>query len=295
MSFRRFTRFAAIDWSGAKGARQKGIAVAVCNAGEEVPALLAPGGGWSRLTILDWLLAHADGESDMLIGVDFSHSLPFADRGAFFPDWPDSPADARALWRIIDEIGAADDDLSASAFIDHAEISRHFRRHGGLTGDLFGTGAGRMRVVEQDCRDGGHGAAQSCFNLVGAAQVGKSSLTGMRVLHRLTDRIPIWPFDPVPERGPLIVEIYTSIAARTAGLRGGRSKIRDPATLDRLLAAHASRAHAPLARYDDHSTDAILTAAWLRRASADARLWKPGALARDPALARTEGWTFGVP
>src|SRR3546814_10514255 len=63
---------------------------------------------------------------------------------------------------------------------------------------LFGLGRGRLRVCE-------HGQAamglspQSCFNLVGAAQVGKSSLTCMRVLNRLRGRVPVWPFDPRSE------------------------------------------------------------------------------------------------
>jgi hypothetical protein len=133
----------------------------------------------------------------------------------------------------------------------------------------------------------------SCFNLVGAAQVGKSSLSGMRVLHRLAGRVPVWPFDPVPGTGPLIVEIYTSIAARAAGLRAGRSKLRDAASLDQALAALGTRPHAPLARYDDHATDAILTAAWLRRVQCDPALWRPEAL--TDRIAATEGWTFGVP
>jgi hypothetical protein len=133
----------------------------------------------------------------------------------------------------------------------------------------------------------------SCFNLVGAAQVGKSSLTGMRVLHRLAGAIPIWPFDPVPKNGPAIVEIYTSIAARASGvLPKGKSKILDGAMLDQALAAFGSRPHAPLARYTDHATDAILTAAWLRQASKEPNLWSPDRLTAK--IAATEGWTFGV-
>jgi hypothetical protein len=40
-----FTRFAAIDWSGAKGNRHRGIALAVCEAGDVAPALVDPPGG----------------------------------------------------------------------------------------------------------------------------------------------------------------------------------------------------------------------------------------------------------
>ena len=55
-----FTRFAAIDWSGAKGARHKGIAVALCDTGQEAPRLVsAPGGVWSRTDVADWLISTA--------------------------------------------------------------------------------------------------------------------------------------------------------------------------------------------------------------------------------------------
>jgi hypothetical protein len=113
----------------------------------------------------------------------------------------------------------------------------------------------------------------------------------MRVLHRLAGRLPVWPFDPVPERGSVIVEIYTSLAAREAGLRSGLSKIRDGVALDAALANLGSAPHKPLPRYTDHATDAILTAAWLRKVAHDPALWAPERL---NAVAQTEGWTFGV-
>ncbi|MEO0500864.1 MAG: hypothetical protein AAF205_09955, partial [Pseudomonadota bacterium] len=160
------------------------------------------------------------------------------------------------------------------------------------TGARFGTGAGRMRRVETACTAQGLGNSASCFNAVGAAQVAKSSLTGMRLFNRLGGIIPIWPFDPVPARGPMIVEIYTTIAARHAGIGGGRSKIRDAKTLDDALAAFDTRPHARLTGYDDHATDAILTTAWLRRAASREGLWRPAGMSDH--VARTEGWTFGV-
>ena len=128
--------------------------------------------------------------------------------------------------------------------------------------------------------------------MVGAGQVGKSSLTGMRILHQLNGRIPIWPFDPVPERGPLIVEIYTSIAARAAGLPKGRSKTHDRAGLEAALCALSAPVPEKLLRYDDHATDAIITAAWLQRAAANRALWQPEML--NSQIIETEGWTFGV-
>ena len=37
---------------------------------------------------------------------------------------------------------------------------------------------------------------------------------------------------------------------------------------------------------------ALLTAAWLRKVAGEARRWAPAQL--TPAIARTEGWTFGA-
>ena len=286
---RKFSRFACIDWSGQAVARPKGLAVAICESGDAPPQLVGRANGWSRGDVLDWLIEQSRGEADLIVGLDLSPALPFADAGAYFPGVP-GPRDARELWRLVDETCIDEPHLGASSFADHPRFAPHFRRHGGREGTAFGSGAGRFRAVEHRQRLCGVSPV-SCFNLVGAAQVGKSSLTGMRVLHRLAGQMPVWPFDPVPARGPLIVEIYTSIAARAAGIRKGRSKMRDHASLDAALAQLGSQPHAPLARYDDHSTDAILTAAWLRAVAHDPALWNPPGL---DAVRYTEGWTFGA-
>ena len=284
----RFGHFAAIDWSGAVGPRQSGIAVAICARGAAAPTLVTAEGGWSRTAALDWL-ANAM-PPDTLVGLDLGPSLPFVDQDAFFPGWAESPSDARALWALVERICADDPHLGASSFVDHDEVARHLRRHGGRKGEFF-EGSGRLRVTEEAQRRQGL-SPTSNLNLVGAAQVGKSSLTGMRVLHRLAGHVPVWPFDPVPSQGPLIVEIYTTIAARAAGIRKGLSKIRDAEALDVALAVIGSAPHAPLARYDDHATDAILTAAWLRANADRPELWRPAAMTSH--IAQTEGWTFGV-
>lgn len=291
---RRFSHFACFDWSGQAVAKPAGIKLAIARAGVEAPALVASDDCWSRAAALEWLRARAAERTDMLIGFDFSAALPFADHGDYFPGWRRSPKEAKALWATIDRLCAGDTHLSASSIPGHPLLAAHFRlRANGQTetGKHFTPGLGRLRVTECACRAQKLGNAASCFNLIGASQVGKASLTGMRVLHRLAGAIPIWPFDPMPERGPMLVEIYTGIAARTAGLTGP-TKLRAPAALDAALAALGSAPHAALASYDDHSTDAILASAWLRHASIKEALWRPPAL--TPSLAYTEGWTFGV-
>jgi len=284
-----FATFIAIDWSGQAVERPKGLAIARCDTGTAAPELIAR--NWSRHDIVDFLADLAARETRALIGLDLSPAFPFEDEGAYFPGWDRSPADAKSLWALVDELSADDPHLAATRVVAHPDARRHFRQQRDC-GDLFPPGRGRFRICE-------HGQEQmrlspySCFNLVGASQVGKSSLTGMRVLHRLRGKIEMWPFDPIPETGPLLVEIYTSLAARLAGMRKGLSKIRDPQTLDAMLAVFGSEPHSALARYDDHATDAMLSAAWLRVAATQPELWHPAIL--TPKLARTEGWTFGVP
>ena len=290
----RFRHFAAIDWSGAAGERQRGIAVALCSQGSAAPALVRPGHIWSRGDVLAWLRDEMPPAT--LVGMDLGISLPFADAGAFFPGWAHSPADAPALWACVERIAAADPHLAATSFVDHADIARHFRRHGGRQGDLFGAngaigGRGRMRVTERAQQAAGCNPTSN-FNLVGAAQVGKSSLTGMRLLHALRGHVAVWPIDPLPATGPVLCEIYTTIAAIAAGRSASRSKIRTGAELDTALARLNSDPCGHSGPIDDHTSDALITAAWLRRAAHDRALWHPSTMTEK--IAATEGWTFGA-
>lgn len=281
----RFTRFAAIDWSGAKGRSHPGIALAICDPGDVAPTLVdPPGKAWSRTEILDWLRHHA-GEA-LLVGMDFSFAPPLIARGAYLPG-ETTPTDARTFWRYVDH-HCTDDDLGAASFLEQRR-GTHF-----YLGAADGTKADFMhlRACEAQYNANGGGKPSSVYDAIGAAQVAKASFAGMRLLHHLSDAMPVWPFDPLPQHGALLVEMYTAIAARAAGLRKGRSKIRDAEGLDVALHALGSQPHAPLVRYTDHATDAILTAAWLRANAARRELWHPAPLTSQ--IARSEGWTFGV-
>ena len=282
---RRFTHFAALDWSGARGPRQRGIALAVAS-GNGAPELVRPGHIWSRAEILTWLQDVAAARTDMLIGFDFSAAFAFADRGAYFPEWDENPESLPALWALVERLAAADPHYEIGGFLAHPQARRHFRHRQDDVGDLFTPGTGRLRVVEQHQRATKQAASVSNFNLIGAAQVGKASLAGMRLLHRLHPALPLWPLDPVPTRGPLLVEIYTGVAARAAGVPLGRSKIRNGAALDTALAALDSPPAGFVGPISDHASDALLTAAWLRAVSADSAPWSPPQL--TDTLARTE-------
>jgi hypothetical protein len=280
----RFARFAAIDWSGAKGKRHKGIAVALCDAGAEAPRLVRPGHVWSRTGVLDWLLAEA-AAAPTLFGFDFCAAPPIAERGDYLPGEPGLPREARAFWAYVESV-CDDEDLGAASFLERTH-RRHF---------YFGAADGvkrdflHHRVCEKAFNAGGGGKASTAYDAIGAAQVAKASFAGMRLLHALDGRVPVWPMDAPPERGSLVVEIYTRAFIRLAGLSG--RKVRSLDELDRALAALGSRAARLELAPNDHETDVLIAAAGLRAIAASPEYWRPPAL--DAQLAQSEGWTFGV-
>ena len=278
-----FERFAAIDWSGAKGRRHKGIAVAIAEAGAAAPTLVRPGHAWSREELLEWLL-DAAAEAPTLFGFDFSFAPPIAERGEYLPG-DDTPTDAKGFWAYVDRC-SDDEDLGAASFLERVH-RRHF---------YFGAADGvkrdflHHRVCEQAFNAMGGGKASTLYDAIGASQVAKASFAGMRLLHRLDGRVPVWPMDPLPARGSLVVEIYTRLFIRLAGLSG--RKVRTRSQLDQALAGLGS-APAGLDREpNDHETDVLIAAAGLRAIAGERRYWSPTAL--TAALARTEGWTFGI-
>ena len=269
----RFSRFVGIDWSGAKGVRHPSVQVAACEAGDAPPQLvLPPSGVWSRAGVLDWLGGLS---GDVLVGMD---------AGFGFAAVPSFTQPARGLWAEVETVCAGEADLGAHGFIEHrreafwlgaADGPRHLRAH--------------LRVTEQVYKQSGLGVPTSNFVLLGASQVGKATLTAMRLLHRL--QWPVWPFDPLTKRGPVILEIYAQAFARLGGFRG---KLRDVESLNIALARHGSQpmpAAFP-ATFPDHVGDALITAAGLRAIAHQPHWWQPAAL--TPAIAVTEGWTFGV-
>ncbi len=232
--------------------------------------------------MLEWLLAQRD--EPLLTGFDFSFSAPFVARGAHLPG-ETGTADAPALWTYVDA-HSPDADLGAASFLE-ARRGRHF-----YLGAADGPKRDFLHWRVCEVTPAGDTKPSTVYDAIGAAQVAKASFAGMRLLHHLDGRIPIWPFDAIPGKGALVIEIYTAIAARAAGMRKGTSKIRGSAALDRALAAIGVRPHHLLASYDDHATDAILTAAWLRANARRRELWHPTMMTEG--IAQTEGWTFGV-
>ncbi len=281
----RFARFAAIDWSGAKGKRHKGIAIAVAEAGTAAPRLVRPDHVWSRTEVLDWLVAEA-AAAPTLFGFDFSFAPPIAARGEYLPGEKGVPSTARSFWAYV-ESRSLDEDLGAASFLEQAH-RRHF-----YFGIADGEKARFMHFRQCDARLNAQGGRKtaSAYDAIGAAQVAKASFSGMRLLHHLDGRVAVWPMDPLPEQGSAVVEIYTRIYLRRAGLRG--TKLRTRADLNQALVGLGSRPARLRSEPNDHQTDALVTAAGMRAlATTEPRAFAPEGL--TPELARTEGWTFGI-
>lgn len=280
-----FERFVAIDWSGAKGRKHKGIAVAMAEAGESAPRLVRPDHVWSRTEVLEWLVVEA-AAAPTLFGFDFSFAPPIATRGEYLPGEPDVPSTARAFWAYVDG-RSGDEDLGAASFLEQAH-RRHF-----YFGIADGEKARFMHFRQCDARLNAQGGRKtaSAYDAIGAAQVAKASFSGMRLLHHLGGRVAVWPMDALPEPGSAVVEIYTRIYLRRAGLSG--AKLRSRTELNQALTALGSRPARLRFEPSDHQTDALVTAAGMRAlAAAEPRAFAPEGL--TPELARTEGWTFGI-
>jgi len=281
---KRFASYIAIDWSGAKGRRHKGIAIAEA-CGDSAPRLIRPDHVWSREEVLDWLIKRAPREPT-LFGFDISFAPPIFERGEYLPGEPGVPKTARELWAYVDA-KSSDEDLGAASFLETAH-RKHF-----YFGIADGAKADFVRFRQCDAHLAAQGGRKtaSAYDAIGAAQVAKASFSGMRLLHGLDGKVAIWPMDPLPTAGSVVVEIHTRIFLRRAGMSG--TKLRTRIALNRALKGLGS----PPARLrfepNDHQTDALVTAAGMRTlVQSEPAAFAPQGL--TPAIARSEGWTFGV-
>lgn len=270
---RPFDRYVGIDWSGAAQPGYRGVAVAECRPGRGAPRLLRPaqGGTWTRSAVLDWLLQQPAGDR-LLVGFDFAFALP--GDGRPLP----------ALWAEIDARCAGEADLLGRVY---AEQDPRFWRAGPRPAHWNET----PRATESACREAGLGSPQTPFQLIGAKQVGKGALAGMRLLHRLREqageRYAVWPVDvagPGDDARSICTEIYPRLFIRMAGL--GNRKLRTREDLNDALNPLASIGLASGA-FDDHEADALVSAAGLRHLAQQADCWRAGA-------GQPEGWIFGV-
>ena len=284
---RPFDGYIAIDWSGADG-RYAGISLAACAPGRAAPRLVAPEAArWTRTAVAGWLDRELRSGRRLLIGCDFAFGLPFEERGYLAGSAPER-ADIFGLWDLIEGAsGGAADFGCAGVLADQRFAPLYWLRGRRPAGWML-----RQRQAERACAAATGTHPECVFKLIGAKQVGKASLTGIRVLRHVRaanpGRVAVWPFEPVGAKS-VVVEIYPTLFRKQAA--GGLAKLRTREALNAALRKLGSRGVRATA-LSDHDTDALISAAGLRR------LIDRGEVALSPPRdmrVRREGWIFGVP
>jgi hypothetical protein len=284
-----FDSFVAIDWSGAAG-KYSGIAVAACRRGRSAPRLVHPKKGtrWTRRDIADWLVAQLNTSQRLLIGLDFGFGLPFEpDLGYLGGKVPDID-NIFDLWAHIEEKSCRADDFGCNRFVADSDYASLFWTSGRRPPHWIE----RKRRTERACAEATRTYPDTLYKLIGSKQVGKASLTGMRVLHHVravsAGRVAIWPFEKV--RTSAMIEIYPTMFRKRAA--GTVAKLT-PADLNSALMELVSQPVSAVASsLSDHETDAMLTAAGLRLLAGATDPWSHPDLAT--AQVQREGWIFGV-
>ncbi|ACI97863.1 hypothetical protein [Rhodospirillum centenum] len=286
-----FDLHVGIDWTGAQPAR--GIAIAVVSPLDRiVRPVPPPGRHWRREEAVNWLLDRLAQGRRLLIGIDCAFSLPWVPGAGYLDGRVPGVADLFALWDLVEAAaGEASDDF-AGAVVHDPRFAPSFWI-AGPTPPHWGDGSTKRRRVEVAAAAGGFGTPVSVFKLAAASkQVGKASLAGMRSLRRLRreagGRLAVWPAEPVGARS-VVCEIYPTLFRRRAG--HGTAKLRTLAELERALAAFGCALPPGFPEgFDDHTGDAMISAAGLLALAGEARVWT----APEAETARREGWIFGV-
>ena len=293
----RFEKFVAIDWSGAKRSRNKGLKVASCEPGDMPPALEEPPSAhqnWSRTEVLQWIVGEAQ-RHRILAGFDFAFAYPYCNHNAYFPDSNGSPKLAKELWQTVDSLCQPEESMYGgflyrdprSPFYEyfyfwHPKHREEPRLH--FDGK-------RLRQTDQVCSNK---TRPSCpFKCFGADQVGSASAAGMRALHFINRNFSclfhIWPFDHLANDKSILVEIFPRLFLHAVG----KDRRQPDYTNDTnaVLNHFASRPFTSKVKSEDER-DAIISAAALRILSSDTGVWHPKDL--DEKTRLHEGWIFGV-
>jgi hypothetical protein len=251
----------AVDWSGRATGERRHLWTAEAHDGELVRLV----GGRTRAEVIDELVARADDAPGVVVGFDFSFSLPawyLRDRGH---------ATARALWDAAATDGEAwlrdcDPPFWGRPGRPRPDLPAHFRH------------------TEADVAAVGGIRPKSSFQIGGAGSVGTGSVRGFPALARLQDAgFTIWPFD-APARPPVAVEIWPR--AFTGPVVKSRATAR-AAYLDHHLPDLRSALRDAAVERED-AFDAAVSAVVMSR--------HEPALRALPVLAdaaRHEGWVWG--
>lgn len=233
-------RAIAVDWSGRKAGERCAIRVAEAREGQ----LIRVEGGRSRSEVIGHLIDEAGSDPDLVVGFDFSFSLPawfLRERG--LKHGPE-------LWDLAANEG--EDWLSLCEPPFWGLPGRRRPPADPLRPQL------RLTDTETAGLAGPNGLVpRSPFQVSGAGSVGASTVRGMPFLSELRKAgFRIWPWDDL--KPPAVIEIWTRIAI------GDTVK----SSLDARTAAVAADSRVPArlkreAAESEDSFDAALTAVWL--------------------------------
>jgi hypothetical protein len=276
-----FDCFVGIDWSGDKKPWQKGLKVAIACPGRSAPRLEqcpTHKSGWSRAEVMKWIEDRFQ-DRRALIGLDFAFGFPPAALAG----------DVVLDWEYVERMCASYPNFYGGAFFRPPACAHsHLINSPWLPKHDYS--ADHLRMTDIVAKETIGARPQSIFNAVGPAQVGPSSISGMRALRSLQqscgDRISIWPFNEVRQTGPVIVEIFPRYFPLS---RGKSSRLAGHNELNAALAAFDSDKVVQGPESEDEG-DALLSAAALRALSSQQSLFQ----LPDPSI-RSQGWIFGVP
>jgi hypothetical protein len=285
-----FDTFLAIDWSGARSP-YRGIAVAKCMRGKSAPQLVSStvNARWTRTEIANWLCDELKRGRRMLIGMDFAFGFPFEAKVGYFHGGNDRQETVFDLWKFIDDSSGDEPDFGCDAFTCDPRFEALFWKSGRLPEGWVA----RKRRTELACAETTNTRPETVYKLIGSKQVGKASLTGIRVLHYVRRirkaEVSFWPFEN--SRGSTITEIYPTLFRKAA--TGSLAKLRSVRDLSKALAAFGSEAMPRITpKLSDHETDALISAAGLRCLAGKRATWWHSELASEQV--QREGWIFGV-
>ena len=227
----------------------------------------------------------------MLVGLDFSFGFPFEPQLGYLGGAAAGVDEIFALWSLIESKSGGEPDFGCSRFIADPDYEHLFWKAGPRPPGWID----RKRRTELACVEATRTRPDTLYKLLHSKQVGKASITGIRVLHQIrsrsANRVSIWPFETV--RFSAVVEIYPTMFRKLAA--GSVAKLRSLSALNKALANIGSR---PVVRsmrageLSDHETDALISVAGLRWIARDPAVWTtPQSLAAE---IQREGWIFGV-
>jgi len=290
MSLPKFDTFVAIDWSGAHHP-YNGIAVARCTRGRSAPQLVPPrvGARWTRTEIATWLCEELKGTRRLLIGMDFAFGFPFGENGGYLQGRTQEPKTIFDLWELIDECSGDDADFGCRRFTSDPRYASLFWKSGRLPEQWIE----HKRRTELACATTTGTRPETVYKLIGSKQVGKASITGIRVLQHVrqvrNSDVSFWPFQR-PDRST-IAEIYPTLFRMCATNK--LAKLRSLEDLNESLGAFDSdRMPRSGRRFSDHETDALISAAGLRYLARKPATWAHPDL--TSLQVQREGWIFGV-